>query len=66
MAFTTGLEIAKMVLVVEARIEVVEERGGVSTALATIVEELRMHTSRLAVVLPEKSCMIACLEVSSL
>jgi len=55
-----------MVLVVEARIEVVEERGGVSTALATIVEELRMHTSRLAVVLPEKSCMIAGLEVSSL
>jgi len=65
-AFTTGLEIANMVLVVEARMEVVEERDGVSTALATIVEELRRHTSRVAPLLPEKSCMIADLEVSTL
>ena len=55
-----------MVLVVEARIEVVEERGGVSTAPATILEELRRHTSRAAPLLPEKSCMIAGLEVSTL
>jgi len=55
-----------MVLVVEARMEVVEERGGVSTALATIVEELRRHTSRAAPVLPEKSCMIADLRLSGL
>ena len=61
----TGAETAKTVFVVEARTEVVEDRTGVSTALATILEEVRRHMRRLVPLLPEKSCMIAVLEVRS-
>ena len=51
-AFTTGAETAKTVFVVEARTRVVEDRGGVLTGLAAILEELRRHKSRLMPLLP--------------
>lgn len=66
MTFAAGTEAARTVFVVDATTEVVGDRGGVSTALATILEELRRQTRRLLPLLPEKSCMIAVLNARNL